>query len=69
MGNCIGKKGRSDETRPNEKAEKESAPTPVRKLTEKELGVLLSNTNYNKAEIVEWHTGFIVKMITSHLIS
>ena len=31
-----------------------------RKLHEKEVQLLMDNTNYNRDEIIEWHTGFIV---------
>lgn len=53
MGNiCNGK--------PKSKRESKREPKLPKKLTEKELEILLGSTNYNKAEIEEWHRGFIV---------
>mgnify|MGYP001810701017 CR=1 FL=1 len=32
-------------------------------LTEEEIQLLLKNTHFNRQQIVEWHTGFIVSLL------
>jgi hypothetical protein len=34
-------------------------------LTEEEIDFLLTNTHYNREEIIEWHQGFVVRFISS----
>lgn len=34
-------------------------------LTEEEIQLLLTNTHFNRQQITEWHTGFIVSIIYS----
>lgn len=48
MGQCLASKKRT-----------ETARDP-KKITEKEIQMLLDNTNYRRDEIEEWHAGFIV---------
>ena len=33
-----------------------------KELTQEELDYLLNNSHFNKAELIEWHTGFIVSL-------
>ena len=34
-----------------------------KELTQEEIDYLLKNSHFNKAELIEWHTGFIVYLI------
>ena len=40
-----------------------------KELTQEELDYLLNNSHFNKAELIEWHTGFIVFKIIGLLFS
>lgn len=53
MGNsCKGKKSTSKE---------DFSSLPTKKLNENQISILLANTNYDRSEILEWHTQFLVK--------
>ena len=43
-----------------QKSSASSKKIPTNELTEEEIDLLLNNTHFNRKQIEEWHTGFIV---------